>query len=229
VTSAGALRRPEIAGAGAGAMQRMLVEIGASVGASVVMLAATVVGGHLIAGTAPPVGVERPAYVGCDERPLSPVNGTTLRAVARLCLFPHGAEPTVELEGMPSGALYSAWVAYVERPTVVEAGRCASPALAAREEIGAPGRVASGIADRAGQVVLSSALPGFQAQANSLVEILIVDHGMPSADPAPARPRELLAWDRAWSAPPVPPDQPSSALLGCTAFWVRGGAEQTEH
>ena len=209
-------------------MQRTLIEIGASVGASAVMLAATIVGGHLIAGTAPPVGVERPAYVGCDERPLAPVNGAALRAVARLCISPHGVEPTIELEGMPSGALYTAWVAYVERPTGVDSRQCASPELAAREEIGAPGRVASGIADREGKLLLSSALPGFQARASSLVEILVVDHGPPSADPAPGRARQLLAWDRGWAAPPTS-DQPSSALLGCTPFWVRGGAEQTEH
>jgi len=207
-------------------MQRTLIEIGASVGASAVMVAATIVGGQMLKATPPAVESERPAHVGCDTRRLAPVNGAAVQAFSRLCFGPRGVESVVDLAARPTGGVYSAWMAYVDRPTAVRTGECASP------ELVTPGRVASGIANGEGRLTLANDVPGLQVRANGLVEILVVEHGQPTTDSAPDRARELLSWHSAWSDPGAAPtdfEQPSSALLGCATFWVRGGAEQTEH
>lgn len=213
-------------------MQRTLIEIGASVGASAIMLAATIVGGRLVMAQTTPVLVERPASASCDERPLAGVNGSAAHGVSHLCLTMDGADPTIELTGLPVGAVFSAWAAYVDRPSIVRAGECSTPELAARDQIGAPGRLASGIADRDGRLVLASALSGLRPSAGSVVEILVVQHAALTDTARPERARQLLAWDRVWSdarRAPNGPDQSVTRLLGCSSFWVRGGAEQAEH
>ena len=152
-------------------MQRTLIEIGASVGASAIMLAATIVGGRLVMAQVPPAPSERPASASCDERPLAGVNGSAAHGVSHLCLTMDGADPTMELTGLPVGAVYSAWVAYVDRPSIVRAGECSTPDLAARDQIGAPGRLAS---DGGGEEPLSdfeTACGGKNAHFRELVRV----------------------------------------------------------
>lgn len=226
VMSTGAPCRPKHASGGTDAMSRTLFEIGASVGASAVMLAVTIVGGRLVMAESAPGGVERPAAtVGCEERPFAVVNGGAARGMARLCLTRDGVEPIVELAGLPSGVIYSAWIAYVDRPGVVRVGECADP------DLPAPGRIASGIADQEGRLMLSSMAPGLQLGANSVVKLLVVEHGALSSDVTPDRARGLLVWQPGWSDATAPSDatQSSGSLLGCSSFWTRGGVDTTEH
>src|SRR5215212_1953792 len=215
-------------------MSRLFADTGMTIVASAAMLLLTILGGRLItATTAPdPVSVEQPASRSCLERPLTTIGAAGVHAVSWICLTTAGVQPGVELRGLPSGGLYSAWLSYLEHPSTLHGGRCASVQLASDDRVAPPSRLDSVVADRDGRVVLSGALTGLLPGGDTVLEILVVDHGTPSAAGASARARQLLAWDRSWSGLPSPTsDQAddSGELLGCAAFWLRGGAESMEH
>jgi hypothetical protein len=214
-------------------VSRLFAESGISIAASAAMLLLTIAGGRLITATTPPdpATVEWSADASCLQRPLTLIDAAGVQAASWLCLTTGGIQPAVELHGLPSGTLYSAWLSYLEHPGARDAGRCASTDLAS-DGTALPGRLDGAAADRDGRVALSGALTGLIPAGDTVVEILVVEHGTVSAAGAPARARQLLAWDRSWSALPTPSvDQreDTGRLLGCATFWVRGGVEQTEH
>lgn len=215
-------------------MRRLMIDMGASTAASTAMLVAMIVAGQLLTVTATqvPTDTTGSTSMSCLEQPLVPTGDTGMHSVARLCLTIDDVQPTVELADMTSGALYTAWLGYLEQPYTRDAGPCASAHLASRTETATPGRVDAAVATQDGQVLLSRPVPGLRPEGNTKVEILVVDHGQTAVAGAAARPRQLLSWDRAWSGLPAPmteQSQSSSRLIGCAAFWIRGGAELTEH
>jgi hypothetical protein len=216
-------------------MGRLFAEAGTTIVASAAMLLLTFAGGRLLTATTPPepARAERPATSTCEQRPLTLFDGAGVEAASWLCLTTTGAQPGVELHGLPSGTLYSAWVAYLERPRTMDVARCAGAQNPSGDGTAPTGRVDGAVADRDGRVMLAGSLAGLLPGGGTALEILVVEHGAMSAAGAPARAGSLLAWDRSWSALPGPSavDDAGDAgrLLGCATFWIRGGAELTDH
>jgi hypothetical protein len=215
-------------------MHRLLTEVGVSIGASAVMVIVTIVGGQLVAATAIPAASDgdQSAEASCLEQPLALTEDTAIQALTRLCLTMDGVQPTVELTGLSSGGVYTAWLSYLEHPRTRQIGRCASAQIASQVGDGTPGRLDSRTADQGGRVILSGVLPGLHPEGNTEIEILVVDHGRLAAGQTPASARQLLVWNPTWSGQPttvIGEEQAASRLVGCAAFWLRGGAELTEH
>jgi hypothetical protein len=197
------------------------------------MLLLTIAGGRLVtATTAPdPASEERPATTSCLQRPVTLLDAAGVQAASWLCMTTGGVQPGVELQGLPSGRLYSAWLSYQEHPGSRDIGRCGSTDLASPGAAHV-GRLDGATSDQDGRVMFAQSLTGLQPGGDTLLEILVVDHGAVTAAQAPARSRQLLAWDPSWRAMPSPTidqEEDTGRLLGCAAFWIRGGAEQTEH
>ena len=215
-------------------MRSVRMDVGVSIAASVAMLLVTIVGGQLLTATPTSTTADAALAVGrsCIERPLASPDGPGMVGIARLCLTVDDVETTVELKGLTGGALYTAWLGYQERPVGGANGPCASAGSAARAERATPSQVDAAPAPRDGRLRLARTLPGLRPPSNTVLDVLVVEHGPAIAVGTAARSRQLLAWDSAWTGLPASAiDRPEDAarLIGCAAFWLRGGAEQTEH
>jgi hypothetical protein len=172
------------------------------------------------------------ARQSCIERPLVSPDGPGAVGAARLCLTVDDVEAAVELDGLTGGSLYTAWLGYQERPGGGANEPCASAGPAARAERATPSQVDAAPAGQDGHLRLARTLPGLRPPGNTVIDVLVVAHGPASAIGTAARSRQLLAWDRGWERQPYSAvDRPDDAarLIGCAAFWLRGGAEQTGH
>ena len=208
------------------------MDVGVSVAASVAMLVVTIVGGQLLMATSAAADVAPAAGRSCIERPLASPDGPGAVGVARLCLTVDDVETAVELDGLTGGALYTAWLGYQERPVGGANGPCASAGSAARAEQSTPSQVDAAPAPRDGRLRLARTLPGLRPPSNTVLDVLVAEHGPAFAVGTAARSRQLLTWDRAWAGLPASAiDHPDDAarLIGCAAFWLRGGAELTDH
>ena len=211
-------------------MGSVRMDVGVSIAASVAMLLGTVVGGRLLTSTGTSVTADATPSTGrsCIERPLASPGGPGAVGVARLCLTLDDVETTVDLDGLTGGTLYTAWLGYQERPAGGATGACAGP----ETERVTPSQVDAAPAPQDGRLRLARTLPGLRPPSNTVLDVLVVEHGPAFAVGTAARSRQLLAWDRTWAGLPASAlDRPddTARLIGCAGFWLRGGMEQTEH
>jgi hypothetical protein len=95
-----------------------------------------------------------------------------------------------------------------------------------------PGRIAGAGPDQAGRALLSHPLPGVRLDANSRLELLLLEHAQSVLAGSAAQVGQLITWSPSWSGPAgrlLDRGQGQSQLIGCATFWIRGGAEQAEH
>ena len=215
-------------------MHRLMTDLGPFIVASAAMVVAIVGGGHVLAATAPatPSDREVQSTVSCLERPLAPLREVRVQSVTQLCLTDGEVRPFVELAGATPGTVYTTWLALVERPVAWQDGACAGPRLGRSTESTPPGRVDGALADQEGRVLLSHPLPGLRVDANTGVEMLVVEHAPSILTGGVAQAGQFMSWNPAWSGlmgQLTDRVQGQTRLIGCAAFWIRGGAELTEH
>jgi hypothetical protein len=217
-------------------MRSLRTDVGASLAASLTVLLIALGGGQLLVATTPATATAAPAAMTtCLDRPLTPINAPRVLGAAHLCLTVDDVAVTLELASAANGNLHTAWLSFQDHPGAKPAGACPNaPSASAQPVSGAPSQIDAAVAQADGTLRLSRTMPGLRPAGNTELEVLVVDHGPAVATAtAPAdRTRSLLSWDRAWSAlPAASTARPSGSprLVGCAAFWLRGGAEQTDH
>jgi len=215
-------------------MHRLLTDVGPSIIASAVMVLAILGGGHVLAATATstPDDREVQSTTSCLERSLVPLRDVSVRSVTQMCLTDGEVRPRVELTDATPGSVYTIWLAFLERPAAWQDGACAGARNAWSAETTAPGRVDGAVADQDGRVLLSHPLPGLRLDANTGVEFLIVEHAPSMLTGGAAQAGQFMSWNPAWSGlmgQLTDRGRGQSRLIGCAAYWIRGGAEQTEH
>lgn len=211
-------------------MRSLRMDVGASIAASIAMLLGTVVGGRLQTATTTSASADAAPAAGrsCSERPLVSPAGPGSVGIARLCLTVDDVETVVEPDGLTGGTLYTAWLGYQERPVGGASGSCASAEI----ERATPSQVDAAPAPQDGRLRLARTLPGLRPPSNTVLDVFVVNHGPAFAIGSAARSRQLLVWDRGWAGQPgLALDRADDAahLIGCAAFWLRGGAELTDH
>jgi hypothetical protein len=216
-------------------MHSIRTDVGVTIAASLVVFLMAIGGGHLLASTTTPaIATAAPAVMmTCLDRPLTPVGATRALGTAHLCLTLDDVAVTVELASAASGDLHTAWLSFQDRPGAKVAGTCPSVQSPSTQLVqAAPSQIDAVVSQADGTMRLSRTLPGLRPAGNTELELLVVNHGPASTTASADRTRSLLSWDRAWSAVPAAStarntEQPT--LIGCAAFWLRGGTEQTEH
>jgi hypothetical protein len=215
-------------------MRSLRTELSASIAASLGVLVVALIGGQmLLATTTPATATAAPTpMMSCLQQPLRQTGATSLHGDAHLCFSVDDVEVTVELTSAPSGDLHTAWMGFYDRPSSGVAGACPIAHATGQVEPVTPSRVDAGVVASDGAVRLSHILPSLRPGGNTELEILVVDHGSASTVGTTDRTRQLLSWDRAWlvsvpSATALSADAPR--LVACAAFWLRGGAELTDH
>jgi hypothetical protein len=203
-------------------MKRTLTEILVLVTLSAVITIGTaVLGARLMA---PPPPAERAPLVrmdmACLDEPFVSVHGTIVGALARLCIDGDTVRPRVELTGLTSGTVFTAWLAYAERRSAARRERCVVDDVPLDAPWALPRRVDDvAVADQAGHVEITGRVEALHLAGGSEIQVIVVDHGWMSRERRAGGAEELLAWQRSWTQDPA-------ASIGDVRVrgWVKGCA-----
>lgn len=216
-------------------MRRVLTEILVLVTAStVIALCAAVVGAKLTAPTpSAPVPADLLSGTCLDEPFLAaPAPAVVVGSLARLCFDVDAVRPRIELTGLPSGVLFTAWLSHAPRPAVTPREPCDAADSGPNGAVPLPARFDAAVADQTGRVQLTATIPGLRIVGGSQPRLFVVEHGWIGPDRAAVRPDDVLVWDRAWvhGAATTSSDRHGRGrLVGCASFWLRGGVETLEN
>ena len=213
-------------------MRRALADILFSVAASgTVVIAVAVAGGHVVRTVTQAPGERGTAETACLERSVTPIAPSRVGGNARLCISDGAVQPSIQLENLTSGAVYTAWFAYFDRPSGCQSGLCASTDLIGDDPAGVLGRIDGAVADQAGRVHLATTFRDLRLSGGSEVQLLIVDHGPLNADDSRTRARQLLSWHPSWLGTPAADADVESdpgSVVGRGIFRLRGGVDSLD-
>jgi hypothetical protein len=214
-------------------MQRTLTEILVLVALSAVITVGTaVVGARLASPSTVELAPVAAMDMACLDEPFVLDQGTVVGALARLCIGDGVVRPRIELTGLTSGAVLTAWLAYTERPPAGRTQQCAIDDVQPDAPWALPMRIEGAVADQTGRVELASSMPGVRFVGGSEIQVLVVNHGWVRAERRAERVDRPLVWDRSWAMPPADGigDNPHGGwILGCAVFRLRMGTESLEH
>jgi hypothetical protein len=173
-------------------MHRTLVEIGASLGASaLIVVGVLAAGGNLKLEPAPV-----PAFVsqrpGCLEAPVFGLDRSGLNGGAMLCIVDEGVRPAVDVDGLTPGTAYIAWFAYFDRPQACQNGRCAIDDLRRDAVGGASGRMDGIVAGGIGKAQFNGDFRDLRLSGGSEASVLLFERGTVSTGDTRGRARHLL-------------------------------------
>jgi hypothetical protein len=173
-------------------MNRTVAEIGATLGASVlVVVGVLAVGGTLKAAPAPV-----PAYVtqqpGCLDASVFAVDSSGLSGHARLCILDEGVRPSADVEGLTPSTAYVTWFAYFDRPQSCQQGRCTLADLRGDAAIGVSGRMDAIVADGLRKAQFRGDFRDLRMSGGSDALIYVFERGAVATGDARDRARQLL-------------------------------------
>jgi hypothetical protein len=173
-------------------MNRTVAEIGATLGASVlVVVGVLTVGGNLQAAPAPV-----PAYVtqrpGCLDTPVFPVDGSGLNGQARLCIVDEGVRPSADVDGLTPSTAYVTWFAYFDRPQGCQKGNCTLVDLRGDAAAGVSGRMDGIVADGLRKAQFRGDFRDLRTSGGSDALIFVFERGPVAPGDARDRARKLL-------------------------------------
>jgi hypothetical protein len=218
-------------------MRRTLTEILAFVAVSAIITAGTAVIGRwlLSPATTPPL----PSDAGsgsCVDEPFTPLRGFTFSSgvgtLARLCFGVADVRPRLELTGVRSGTVFSAWLTNEEHPKTEHRARCDLPPPDAGAAWTRPVRIGAAVADQTGRLHLSATMRDLRIVGGARLQIVAVDHGWTRPERGVALADELIDWEPAWgrgSAAPTGDSHHRGQMVGCASFWLRGGVDSLEN
>ena len=129
---------------------------------------------------------------GCIEAPLSAVSESGLEGTAWLCVNSESVRPALQVRGLQEGEVYTAWLAYFDRPSACFHTPCAFVDLHGDDPVGVLGRVGGGVAPAARQPELNAELRDLKLSMGSQVSLLIVSQGAGHETDGRTRARQLL-------------------------------------
>jgi hypothetical protein len=216
-------------------MRRTLTEILAFIAVSAAITAGTaMIGARLFAPVAaPPFDAGSGA---CVDEPFVPLRGSIFSAgvgtLARLCFGESDVRPRLELTGVTSGTLFSAWLTNEEHPKTEHRQRCDIPPPDGTASWTRPVRIGAAVVDQTGRLHLAATMRDLRIAGGTRLQILAVDHGWTGPERGAARAEELVTWEHAWSrglATPTGDSHFRGQVVGCASFWLRGGVDSLEH
>lgn len=189
-------------------MYRSLVEIGATVGVSIVIAAAALVAGGSMKAPLPPI----PSYVGqppgCLDAPVVALDGSGVVGRAKLCIVDEAVRPAADVEGLNPGTAYAAWLAYFDRPQECQKLRCTVEDLRGENAVGVAGRMDGMVADGTRKAQLHGDFRDLRVAGGAEVSLFVFERGPVSVGQTRARARQLLT---------LPLPGPNMLNLGTTA------------
>ena len=217
-------------------MRRTLHEILAFVAVSAAITVGTaIIGTKLLSPTTPPPLPSDAGSGSCVDEPFVPVRGAIFSAgvatLARLCFGIDDVRPRLELTGVTSGTLFSAWLTNEEQPKTEHRQRCDIPPAVPGSAWTRPVRIGAAVADQTGLLHLAATLRDLRVIGGSRLQILAVEHGRLGAERGALVAEELLGWEHAWNqglATPTGDSHHRGRLVGCASFWLRGGVDSLE-
>ncbi|MDP8908039.1 MAG: hypothetical protein M3N47_02750 [Chloroflexota bacterium] len=173
-------------------MHRMLVEMSATLGAGVVIVAGVLAaGGHMEATPLPiPVYVAQPA--GCLDTPVFALDNSGVIGRARLCIVDEGVRPAADVEGLNPGTAYAAWLAYFDRPQECQKLRCTIEDLRGENAVGVAGRMDGMVADGIRKAQFHGDFRDLRVASGSELSLFVFERGPVSAGDSRARAQQLL-------------------------------------
>lgn len=175
-------------------MHRWLVEIGATVGVSVLMAAGALAAGRSLAAAPPPASA--PSFAnqqpGCFEAPVVALDHSGVTGRARLCIVDEGVRPLVDVEGLTPNTAYAALMMYFDRPQVCLKQRCAMDDLLPSTDAGVAARLDAIVADGFRKATFRGDLRDLRLSSKSEVSILVLDRGPVTVGDTRGRARRLL-------------------------------------
>lgn len=128
----------------------------------------------------------------CLDAPLTPISESGVEGAARLCIDRETVRPTLLARGLQEGAVYTAWLAYFDRPSACFHTPCGFLDLRGDDPIGVLGRIDGAVVSRSREVELRATFRDFQVSSGAQVTLLILSQGAVSETDSRSRARQLL-------------------------------------
>lgn len=174
-------------------MHRFSAELFATVIASAVML-----GGVLLASSAISEPATRladgpdEASGQCQERAVTELAASTVEGWSRLCVDGTAVQTSVHVSGLTPGHVYTAWLAYFERPALCAQSPCGMVDLRGENPPGVLGRIGGGIPGATGVLDRRAELQSLVLTPGAQVSILLLHHGPANVTDSRVRARQIL-------------------------------------
>jgi hypothetical protein len=218
-------------------MRRTLTEILAFVAVSPILAAGTAVIGRWLLSPATTLPLPSDAGGGSwVDEPFTPLHGSNFSSgvgtLARLCFGIEDVRPRLELTGVRSGTVFSAWLTNEVQPKTEHRQRCDLPPPDAGAAWTRPGRIGAAVPPPPGRTPRGATRRYRPIIAGPRLQIVAVDHGWIRPERGVALADELVDWEPAWgrgSAAPTGDSHHRGQMVGCASFWLRGGVDSLEN
>jgi hypothetical protein len=172
----------------------LLVVVTVNAGICAVMLAAqTAVAQQQFRLDARPPGAQsESAANGCLDAPAVALSASAVVGGGGVCLDDGGAHVTLRVSNLSIGDVYTAWLAYYDRPAACAQQPCGLVDLTGDDPSGVLVRLGGGVAREDAELELRSALPDLRFAAGAQVTLLLLHHGPLAQADLRARSRQLL-------------------------------------
>jgi len=174
-------------------MRRVAAEAAIAVTTATTMAALVLILGNTL--VRPVVEAEHGAIVephNCAEMPLSVPADSGITGTARLCTDRGLMRTVLQARGLREGDVYTAWLAYFERPATCFHTPCGFIDLRGSEPVGMLGRIDGAIAPASRDLDLHGEFRDLHTTPGSQVTVLVLSHGAVDDASGQARARQLL-------------------------------------
>lgn len=174
-------------------MHRVATEAAVVVSATTVMAALV-----LLLGTALSLAATQAenrtvvAPSGCIESAVTPLADSGVTGMAWLCHDRGHLQPVIQVRGLHEGDVYTAWLAYFERPAACFHTPCGFIDLRGSEPVGVLGRMDGAIAGAGRDLDLRGALRDLHLSPGAQVTLVVLNHGVGNDLSGQARARQIL-------------------------------------
>ena len=175
-------------------MPRLAVELLATTAVALAITTMVLCGGRAAFSPSTPPTSSNLAGMGlsCHNAPVHTLAVSTVEGHAQLCVGKAGVRPAVQLGGLRSGEVYTAWLAYFERPAACLTRPCQLIDLLGDNPLGVLGRIDGAVAS-AHELHLQAEIRDLRVAGGAEVILLIFGHGGANAESGRALARQLLS------------------------------------
>ena len=162
-------------------MSRIAGELVIAVTAASLIAALVLVSGDALAPPAEPTPFARRSSQApadgegiCLDAPVVAHSAVNVAGEARLCLTGRDVLATARVSGLRAGAVYTAWLSYVDQPAVCRTIPCGPIDLLGDSPVGLLERIDGGVVPSSGTLELAGALHDLEISSGAQVTLLLV-------------------------------------------------------
>lgn len=130
---------------------------------------------------------------GCTTGPLEELSDSGVQGIGRFCVEARNARSSLQVRGLRQGEVYSAWVAYFDRPSACFHTPCGFHDLLGDDPPGVLGRIDSAVASTLQDVEFRAEFRDLHPSPGAHVMLVVLNHGAWDEQSGHARARQLLA------------------------------------